>query len=208
MFDLQFSTVERFFSLVGGIGSLIGLAVFIREKFFRGVTWRKALRDAERVLTKIEGQHWRPDAVIGLGRSGAIWGGWLAGNLGSLPICVLDREFAANNSSRRIEFADGEEILSIWRKRFGDNAKILVVEGANTSGQPFNSSLELFKKIWPECELKFAALYSNKASPFDANFVGHPGIDPYPERFPWHLRTTYRANLGVNSSTPQLKKST
>lgn len=203
MTDLQLAHVERLFSLIGGVGALVAFFVLVREKFFRGITWRKALREAEKVLVHIESQSWRPEVVVGLGRSGALWGGWLAGNLGSLPVCVLDRGFAASSGTRRIVFNDGEELVGILRRRFGENARVLVVEGANTSGQPFIAFSELVRQSWPGCQTRFAALYSNKASPFSADFVGNPGIDPYPDRFPWHFRPSYRRNLGLDSATPR-----
>ena len=109
----------------------------------RQPTWDDALRVAEKLLNTIEGS-FMPDLVLGLGRSGGIWGGWLAGNLGSLPFAVIDIEYDDGEVVLRAEFPGGEEVLSSVRKRFPNSPHVLVVQGAASGGMTFR---EFFAKF-------------------------------------------------------------
>lgn len=86
------SIVSAFGLAVGIIVGLIQLAKWRREVLDKKInTFASIERDLIRVLKYIDESDFRPELVLGLGRSGAFVGGWLAGNLGSLPIEVIDR---------------------------------------------------------------------------------------------------------------------
>ena len=68
-------------TVLGGLTALTAILGFIVKQFLlwrwkRKFTWDDVLRTAHALLKRIEDQGWRPEIVIGLGRSGGIWGGY------------------------------------------------------------------------------------------------------------------------------------
>jgi hypoxanthine phosphoribosyltransferase len=109
------------------LGSLASIGVASRVileglGFFSwlGVTYRAKL-----LIGKIRGSDYSPDVVIGLGRSGAILGGIIAGNLGVKLITVIDRRYDWSSNRIRtvvpVSFLDPQKIKG---------KKVLLVDAA------------------------------------------------------------------------------
>jgi hypothetical protein len=133
--------------------------------------------------------------VIGIGRSGGIWGGWLAGNLGSLPFGVIEKRMSVKNETFEVDFPGGEEIIKTLLRNNPSITKVLIVEGATSGGKVLTKFKESFSHIFGEIDVKFAVLYKNPASSANINFVGQTGPEPWPEKFPWHYSNLYRPYL-------------
>jgi len=159
------------------------------------ITWTDAFSVAEGLLVKIEASEWKPEFVLGIGRSGAIWAGWLAGNLGSLSVAVVDVKYKETEEGRQVFFPVGRDILSAIRKASGEQLRILVIEGASSNGQTFHEFLRQMEDIVQGHEIRFAVLYKNVASSAHIDYVGIHGPPHWPERFPWHHRPAYRTYL-------------
>ncbi|HSR93038.1 MAG TPA: hypothetical protein VLK88_17160 [Gemmatimonadales bacterium] len=160
--------------------------------------WADALLIAETVLAKIEASGWRPDLVLGLGRSGAIWGGWLAGNLGSLPIAAIDIHYHEAQSGRIVTFPAGVQVLAALREFYGNTLKVLAVEGATSTGQSILEFITQFKQNLIGWEIRFAVLYKNRTVATRIDFAGEH-LEPWPKNLPWHLRTVYRPYMSGTS---------
>lgn len=161
--------------------------------------WTDALCMAEKVLVKIEGCGWRPNLILGLGRSGAIWGGWLAGNLGSLPIAVVDILYRDTQSGRLVTFPAGTQVLAALQEFYGTPLNVLVVEGATSTGQTIVEFMTQFKRNVTGWDVKIAILYKNRTVATRVDFAG--GIlEPWPASLPWHLRSVYRPHMNGNSN--------
>ena len=199
--------VERVLAIVGGLASLGGLYLaWVYWQWQRRLrsepTWDDALRVAENVLESIQESGFNPHLVVGLGRSGGIWGGWLAGNLGTLPFALIDVEKEDEDPARRIRIWHGEEVLSYipgYIQERSENKtgkpRVLVVEGAATAGTTFREFLAKFKSQLSEWDVKTAVLY--KRGPVDVriDFFGKDDLYPWPKRFPWHKRAAYKPHL-------------
>ncbi|NIM18595.1 MAG: hypothetical protein GTO45_42005 [Candidatus Aminicenantes bacterium] len=163
------------------------------------ITWDDALRNAKRLLEQVQNHQketgWMPDVVIGLGRSGGIWGGWLAGNLGTLPFAVIDDKYESKEKGINVSFPAGKEILSAVRSTYPDKKRILIVEGASSTGKTPAKFQEDFSQMLNDCDVKFAVLYKNPAAVFDIEFAGKIGPEPWPDKFPWHFSNLYRPYL-------------
>lgn len=188
---------EKFFTFLGGAVSIAAAYAGIRKRFFSKISWRAALQDAAAVLFQIEKSGWRPDVIVGLGRSGALWGGWLAGNLGSLPVAVIDRKFVTGGPVREVELVAGNELVSLLRGVYGDDAKILAIEGATTSGQPFLKFNELLRQSRPHSEVRFATLYSSALNPINIEYAARRRVDLSEGMLPWHEKPAYRMFFGA-----------
>ena len=193
--------IKDILSVIGAIASVSGAVISAAYYFHvwrwkRQLTWDDALRVAEQLLQQIEGSDWKPDIVIGLGRSGGIWGGWLAGNLGSLPLGVIDVTYEETPvGGRSVAFPGGWQVLSSLKETYPDDRNVLVVEGASSTGQtPREFRQELISKI-PDWDVKLAVLYKNPTVAERIDFVGKADLEPWPTRFPWHARAVYRPYL-------------
>jgi len=192
---------ERVLMIVGAVAGVLG-CVFVGVQFYkfylwkRRVTWDDALQVGDDLLKQLEASTWKPDLVIGLGRSGGIWGGWIAGNLGSLPFALVDAK-----KEPPIEFPGGADILAALHRTYGDKKRVLLIEGATSRGAVFREFFNNFGAALTEWgwDLKKAVLYRNLASDAELEFVGREDLVPWPtdpRPFPWHRRAGYRPFLG------------
>lgn len=184
--------VERFLSILGGLTTIIAIYAAIRTRFFSKLNWRRTFTAATNLLNTIEQDSWKPQIIVGLGRSGAIWAGWLAGNLGSLPVIVIDRQFRVDGNVRHLDLLGGTTLIRLLKRLHPSTRCILAVEGATSSGLPFLCFSDLLKKEWPECSVRFASIYVNKAAPVHVDYAGVRDLEPWPDEFPWHHRARYQ----------------
>ena len=199
---MWWETVEFFLAVLGALSSIAGLIIGIRYEYQRRVwkkklTWDDALRTARTLLEQISGAGWKPDLVIGIGRSGGIWGGWLAGNLGSLPFVAIDDKYEDVEAGLSVDFPCGKSILSNVQEFYSEHGtlKVLVVEGASRSGGTPQKFREQFAEILRHWDVKLAVVYKNPGSAAAIDFVGMVGPEPWPEKFPWHETDAYRPYL-------------
>lgn len=136
-----------------------------------------------------------PDLVVGIGRSGAFLGGWLAGNLGSLPIQVLDRTFG-DTEERNILYPNAAAMLETIRNIQGSNLNVLIVEGGSTTGATLENFSALQKQYCPNWNCRYSVLYEVKAATFKSDFVAKR-IRKAPRRYPWHKTINYRKYLNL-----------
>ena len=185
----------QIFAILGALAAVVAAAIALfqaRELYLwrQELNWDDSLRTAAKLMTDIEQSGWIPEVVVGLGRSGGIWGGWLAGNLGSLPFGVVDDKYP------EVEFPGGSEALEALRKTYPHKRRMLVVEGASSRGETINRFRDKFAKAELEgIELKFAVLYVNPASSAEIQYIGEVGPEPWPDSFPWHSTKRYRSYL-------------
>ena len=185
------NAVLAFLAVLGGIASTLQLRIWLRQwQESRIDQFASIERHGIRLLQRIKASGFRPDFVLGLGRSGAFVGGWLAGNLGSVPIEVIDR-FHRGQSTEPMEFPHLHERLALLRKIHGDNAKVLVVEGATTRGGTFHHFQLLRQPIVPLWDCKFSVLYEVDTVDFHTDFVAKV-LPKAPARYPWHKTAEYR----------------
>jgi hypoxanthine phosphoribosyltransferase len=184
----------QIFAIIGALAAVISALIAVLHwaqvyLWKRKLTWDDSLRTAAKVLADIQRDNWLPDIVVGLGRSGGIWGGWIAGNLGSLPFAVVDDKYPD------VQFPGGAETLDALRKTYPGMRRMLVVEGATGSGRTINEFKSHFSDRLKGLEVRFAVLYRNPAAASRVDYVGEIGPEPWPERLPWHRTDLYRPHL-------------
>lgn len=188
-------------TIVSGILTIIAVGYPVGRFFYKrhtALSMTTAVKRARTVLEKIQRDGWQPTAVIALGRSGAIWGGWFAGNLGSLPIYVINRHFEVNPSGRRLVLDDCDQVLKQLRKKYGDGARFLVVEGATTTGNAFLDFEACARRSFPTAEHRTASLYVQRGTISVPYYAGDEALAPWPDRFPWHDSPAYKRYLHGN----------
>ncbi len=194
--------MDLILNLLAATGAVAGITTLALPIIMHcmGPTWRDALKRARKVLEDIKQSNWEPTLVIGIGRSGGIWGGWLAGNLGSKPFLVVDVYYNQTEKGREVHYRGGKQVLSALEefKKLGRN--ILLVEGAASTGETFTCFLEEFSDQLGSWKIKKAVLYKNPVAAIDIEFVGR-SLERWPKKLPWHEQSVWRRYLrnGTNN---------
>jgi hypoxanthine phosphoribosyltransferase len=121
------------------------LIIFILEMFNFRISWERVLKGVIKFIKDFEekSEKYVPDLVIGVGRSGAIFGATLAANLGNKPFLSLhDEKFEDEYGNRRVKInvplkLDSEELK---------NMKILITFAYVNSGETLRAALDYLTK--------------------------------------------------------------
>jgi hypoxanthine phosphoribosyltransferase len=182
------------FGLVGGIISIKQLADWLHEyRENRIDTFQSIERNAVKLIEKIQADGFNPQLVLGIGRSGALLGGWIAGNLGSIPIQVIDRAFKEEEGTT-VEYPYATEIFAMLRRKYGEGTRVLVVEGASTTGSSLITFSKIRKQEVPDWNCRYAVLYEVESTRFPCQYVALH-INRAPKRYPWHKTVHYASHL-------------
>jgi hypoxanthine phosphoribosyltransferase len=131
------------------------------------------------LLKKMSDDHYLPDAVIGLGRSGAVIGGLIASHLGSIPLRVVDLKYSEGTSELIVNFQ--QEGIAIP----AEAKKLLVVEGATTGGVTPREAKKLLERLFPNVEIRFAFLILSETSQFRGDYFAYVQGSRI-KSLPWH----------------------
>lgn len=185
------STLMVISSMVANIITIGGKSMFKRSPVIS--SWDYSFKVAEKLLKDIETSGKKFDVVVGLGRSGGIWGGWIAGNLGSIPFFALDIVYSADvNGDRSIDFPDSIELLKFITKKY---KRVLIVEGAVSTGATFLEFKKKHKQFFEDVTFKFATLFKNSTASIVVDYVGETINNKWPDKFAWHTREKYAPHL-------------
>jgi hypoxanthine phosphoribosyltransferase len=176
-------------SIIGIIASIYGVFKFIQKWKSRKIrNFTDFERDLIRLLKRINKENYSPDIVLGIGRSGALVGGWLAGNLGSKPIEIIER---LHTEKCFYDFLHINKKINFIKESYGSDISVLVVQGATANGGSFSAFEGIQKELAPDWKVKYAVVYEVDSCRFDIPFEGMV-IDKIPEKYPWHWDDKYQ----------------
>jgi len=145
--------------------------------------WKQVDRLVLKLIEEMRARGFRPDLVIGVGRGGAIVAAMLAGNMGHLPLVVLDT------------ILEHEEGVSTVTFRFPDSCPpvrdrtVLAVVGELYSGEDLRHAIQFIARRHPR-ELKTASLLTHPAASVRPEFIGL--LSDKPLTAPWRLTDAYK----------------
>jgi len=181
-------------AIIGGVASIIQIRIWILNwQDSRIDKFASVERHGLKLLEQVEADDFQPDFVLGIGRGGAFLAGWIAGNLGSVCIEVIDRRHQ-EQSTEPVDFPYLEEKIALLRKIHGEGAKVLVVEAAATRGNTFISFERARLRLAPDWVCRYAVLYEVDTNIARIDFLGRR-LARTPPRYPWHNRVGYRRYL-------------
>lgn len=182
--------VNVFLTIVAVTGIVATVWTWIRLRL-RGLREIEVI--GEQLIAQMEAKGYRPDLVVGIGRGGAFTGGWLAGNLGTFPIEVVER-MHQDDSTTPMTFLNGEKKFAYLREAWPGPVKALIVEGASARGTTLREFKKLQQTYLPDWQCTFCVFYDNKSSNFPIDFYGVRD-DKLRDRYPWHKTDKYRHYL-------------
>lgn len=187
----QFDWAMAALAALGSVVAVVQLRLWLRNWGDGRIdTFESVERNSLKLLAQIEAQGFRPDFVLGIGRSGAFLAGWLAGNLGTVSIEVVDRKHGTV-PTQIVEYPHIEERLALLEQLYGKKARVLVVEGAATRGNSFIEFENLRRRHANEWDCRYAVLYEVDTNVATIHFVAKR-LGRAPKRYPWHKTPRYR----------------
>ncbi len=142
-------------------------------------SWHEVNQGLEYIQNKMGEIKFRPDVILGLGRSGGVVGGILASLLGSIPLRLWDLHYTKGKRSVYVDFPESQPILP------PDTKRVLIIEGATTSGQTPIKAMESLGKYFPDTDFRFAVLIQSVQSAFTADFYVYLETGSL-KPLPWH----------------------
>ncbi|MET8044735.1 phosphoribosyltransferase family protein [Micromonospora sp. NPDC005215] len=175
------NVVSLVISSIAGLISIFFSIRLVRER--NKISWRMVETCTRSLLEEIQASSFDPDVVIGVGRGGAILGGMLAGNMGHLPLFVVDTILDRTDgvSAAHIRYPGVLPDLA--------GKKLLLAVGELYSGQDLRAALDLAKSKSPSM-IKTVSLFSHPASSIRPDYVGRETRQPLSA--PWRMSDVYR----------------
>lgn len=168
-------------SLVASAMTIVLFAQLARER--DRLSWRVVERSITQVINEMRRNHYEPDVIVGVGRGGAIVAGMLAGNLGHVPLVVLDTILDRRNHVSEVRLRYPELIPKLHGQR------VLVCVGELYSGEDLKTGTRVIRKLRPR-EIKTMSLFSHPATSVEPDFVGRQTRRPLDA--PWRITDEYR----------------
>lgn len=145
-------------------------------------TWPDVEKGVDKIIAEMEKDGYEPDLVIGIGRSGGIVGGLIAGYLKAKPFRGFNwnyKNVKKDGKEKRIHIHD--KTIEIEKEQ----QKILLVEGATTTGQTPEKALAFFEEKFPDKEFRFAVLVRQKSSTAPIHYCAYEVLGI--KILPWHV---------------------
>ena len=183
--------IEKLLTAIGVVTSLYSLTLLVLDRFgyysWFGIEYR-----SKKLVKQIRERGYSPDIIVGLGRSGAVLGGILAGNLGVKPITVIDRMYEWENDKSR-------EVIpvSLINLNMLTGMKILLVDAAPHTGATCKAIRDELLKANP-ADLKIASLFKGAYTVQVPDFY----IDEVEKvrKMPWRFSHEYREDFTQKKS--------
>lgn len=170
--------------VVSFVASVLTIGLFVQVQYERrSPSWYVVCKRVRCLIQQLNDDGYQPDMIVGIGRGGAIVGGMLAGNLGHVPLFVLDTIVDHSNHERSARLRYPGLCPHLLHLR------ILLVVGELYTGEDLRVAKHFIEEKAP-AELRTLSLYSHPASTIRPDYVG--GESKRPLTAPWRLTDVYR----------------
>jgi hypoxanthine phosphoribosyltransferase len=147
-------------------------------------TWPDVEKGVDKIVEDMKKDGFEPDLVIGIGRSGGIIGGLIAGYLKAKPFRVINWNYAeVEKNGVKIRTHKHDKAIEIEE----ENKNILLVEGATTTGETPNKALDFFEKKFPGKVFRFAVLVRARSSTGRIKYCAYKVSNI--KILPWHVKS-------------------
>jgi hypoxanthine phosphoribosyltransferase len=178
--------LEAILALIGAATSVYSIALLGLDRMGY-YSWISIRERSKKLLKKIKESGYAPELIVGLGRSGAILGGILAGNLGVVPITVVDRFYSWRDDKTR-------EVVPILliKEDMIRGKKILLVDAAPHTGETCKVIRDELMKMSP-ADIKVAALFKSAYTVLVPDFYINE-VEKV-RKMPWRFSGDYREDF-------------
>ena len=147
-------------------------------------TWPDVEKGVDKIIEDMKTDGFEPDLVIGIGRSGGIIGGLIAGYLKAKPFRVLNWNYGeVEKHGIKTRTHQHDKTIEIEE----EYKNILLVEGATTTGETPNKALDFFNEKFPGKVFRFAVLVRALASTGRIKYCAYTVSNI--KILPWHVES-------------------
>jgi hypoxanthine phosphoribosyltransferase len=168
-------------SVVGSLIAIWQLTIYFQDR--DRLSWRVVEKCMKSILKTMHQTNYRPDLIVGVGRGGAIVAGMLAGNLGHVPLFVVDTEIDRTTRSVKANIRFQGLLPDVTGK------KVLVVVGELYSGEDLRTVTEFVESHKP-AQVLTMSLFSHPAASITPDYLGRQTKRPLDA--PWRISDVYR----------------
>jgi uncharacterized protein len=173
-----------FLAVLSTVASTSTVYLFAEEmRSRRRFGWKQVTKLVRGMLTDMRTRGYTPDLVLGVGRGGSILAGILAGNMGHLPLAVLDTVLEHPHGVSHVEFRFPDCCPALRDKN------VLIVVGELYSGEDLRHAIEFVQRRHPR-EIKTASLLTHPAASVRPDFIGFQSAKPLSA--PWRMTDAYK----------------
>lgn len=181
--DTMTAFVVAAIGIVSGLIAIWEFAQYLHDR--DRLTWRVVDVAIKKVLKEMDSHDYRPDLVLGVGRGGAIVAGMVAGNLGHVPLAVIDTvlDRSKSMSEVRLRFEDACPDLK--------DQRVLVVVGELYSGEDLRAAFRFVNDRDPT-DVRTMSLFSHPSATTSIrpDYLGRETKKPLDA--PWRISEVYR----------------
>lgn len=175
-----------FLAVLSAVASTSTVYLFAEEmRSRRRFGWKQVTKLVRDMLTDMRTRGYTPDLVLGVGRGGSILAGMLAGNMGHLPLAVLDTVLEHPHGVSHVEFRFPDCCPALRDKN------VLIVVGELYSGEDLRHAIEFVQRRHPR-EIKTASLLTHPAASVRPDFIGFQSAKPLSA--PWRMTDAYKVH--------------
>lgn len=183
-------TYSSFFSLVTMAFMILGMIEYYKKNtIYREsenedgkVSWKSIEKHVLFLIRKLRERQYMPDLIVGIGRSGGVIASMISGNMGIIPLCVIDRKYWWENGVRKME------IISTLNSNFIQGKKILMVMAETFSGETIKMCKKYLSEMKPD-EIMTLVIFKGDKSPVTPDFYAELANDKMP--VPWRITPEY-----------------
>jgi len=144
----------------------------------RRLGWKHVETGMRKVMKELRVDNFTPELIVGLGRGGAIFGGLLAGNIGLVPLQLLDRVPPKQGEKKEVRLC-GELV--------GSPRVVLLVTGECIRGDSLSLAERKLRERYPDATLRSVALVVRRQATHEPDIACYTGrLTP-----PWRLSPDY-----------------
>ena len=170
-------------AVVASFVAIFFFAAEMRERFSFG--WKHVNKLVRKLIDELRRSSFDPDLIVGVGRGGAILAGMLAGNMGQVPLAVLDTEVHQDQGVTSARLRNAEACPSV------KGLSVLLVVGELFTGEDLKAAINFMQMMNPR-EVRTLTLLTHRAASVNPDFVGMETNRPLSA--PWRISDHYRDN--------------
>lgn len=178
------TTVNSLIAILSVMGSLIAIwqfSVYVKDR--DRLSWRVVEKSMRNLITSMQRVNYKPDLIVGVGRGGAIVAGMVAGNLGHVPLFVVDTELDRSGKFGKADVRFPDLLPDVSGK------SVLVAVGELYSGEDLRTVVRFVEDHGP-AKIETLSLFSHPACVINPDFLGKQTKRPLDA--PWRITDIYK----------------
>jgi hypoxanthine phosphoribosyltransferase len=186
------------FGIVGAVASGIAIWEFFgKTRSSRAFRWKHVSKAVRGIIADLNSRSFVPAVVVGLGRGGSIMGGLIAGNLGALRVCSMDRRRVASvlDSMSVPDFVIKPNVKDLATLGPSEGRlKLLLITGEVVTGFDLFHAKKTLESDLERSRIEYELLTASFTSMCHANFKPDIVFIPNLKRYrppPWRMSESY-----------------